>query len=693
MSNQLTTAEIVKRVTSGDYAVLDSLSDEERKIIEHILSELKTDGRSSTLQNLWEMDYERMPVSLEQFITDEYYLGSVGVDLYPLWKKELNHVHDPKNEICELVLRGSVGSGKTTAAVISLLYKIHQLICLANPQKHYRLMKGSPIVFGLFNIFKYLASDTSYKYFSTWTKMSPFFRDAMKDALIKEGNIPEWMQKLNKVYHLNSEALSRQLVRFPKNITIALGSQAIHALGQNLFGGLLDEADMGKHKSMSNDEMSQVADLYGQVRTRMESRFMQMGGINPGLLVLVSQVRFRDSFLEQHVKRVSDDPRTHVVSYSIWEMKPHIHPPDEEKFKVVIGDQHTQSRIVDPDDTKPIPETAEVIEVPESLRARFEFSVDDAIRDLAGRSTYGSGLLLPRRDRLFECYATSTQRSHPFSSEKVSISIENDDETNIVEYFIKSTCMSQHDKVTGAWKPRWYPGVDRAVHVDLAKNGDCAGLAMGCIGDVRRIERFDQDGKTYITQDYTIFIDLMLRISAVKGSEIDFSKIRQFIYFLHSIGYPVRWVSYDGWQSVDSQQAMKKAGYETKTLSVDKGVAPYYALRSTIMEGRLDIYEYQPFTDEMTRLQDKSSMKNAKPPIDHIPLGSKDVTDAVCGVSWRLIDEKGILRPSPTDKEIDSRVKTQLSGKSETHLDKIKNKKWVVGERQMKHHLADLFDD
>jgi hypothetical protein len=609
----------------GDNHAFDQLAPEERKVVEYILRELRREGKSKTLDALWELDYEQTPVSIDRFLDDDYYLGKIGVSLFPLWRKELRYVHDPKYEIGELIVRGAIGTGKTTIAVISLLYKIHHLICLKDPQRYYSLMEGSPIVFGLFNIFKYLAQDTSYKYFTNWIKLSGFFQDAMRKAYNQERTLPGWLQRLNRMYGIDNSDLAQSYMRFPKHITMALGSQAIHALGQNLFGGLCDEADMGRNKAITDQDKSQVAELYGQARSRMDSRFMQKGGVNPGILILVSQVRHRDSFLEKHVAKVRSDKRTHIVSYPIWEMKSHLHPPEEEKFTVVIGDQRIRSFIIEKDEqgnlTKEIPQNVQVIEVPESLRPRFEYHLDDAIRDLAGIATYGSDLFLPRRDRLFECYSRCSPRQHPFTSDAIELSIEVDDVAAIADYFVKEECMRQHDKATGAWKPRHYPHIDRAVHVDLALNGDCAGIAMGCIGDVKRVQRFDIDGRPYAAQDYNVFVDFALRISAVRGSEIDFSKIRAFVYYLHAIGFPIKWVSYDGWQSLDSQQQFKKAGYEVKTLSVDKKPIPYGYLRSTVYELRLDFYDYDPFTEEMTKLQDRSRIKGAKPPINHPPGG------------------------------------------------------------------------
>lgn len=660
-------------------AALEELPREERKVIEEVLREIQREGGSRTLDALWAEDFERKPVSIDQFLDDDYFMGQVGRSIYVKWRAELKIVHNPANEIGEWVLRGCIGAGKTTVAVLSLLYKIYFLTCLKNPQTYYGLATKSPIVFGLFNIFKYLAKDTSYQYLTSWTKLSPYFQDVMRKAYANERTVPGWLKRLNKMYGLNDQEMAASYMQFPNNITVALGSQAIHALGQNIFGGLLDEADMGKAKSMTDDERSQVADMYGQVRSRMDSRFMQAGGASPGILLLVSQVRGVDSFLERHVRKVMHDAHTRVTAFSLWEIKNHLFE-NQPTFKVVVGDQRIRSFIPTEEQLTKLDAGIKVIDVPEALRPRFEYDIDEAIRDLAGVPTYGTDLFLPRRDKLFECYEASAYRAHPFTAEEVELSVEPDDESSIIEVFTKSDCMHQYDKATGAWRPRWFAGVERAIHVDLAQSKDCAGIAMGCIGAIKSVTRFDADERPYRTTDYGMFIDFALRIRAAHGSEIDFSKIRAFVFYLQHIGYPIRYISYDGWQSVDSLQIMRKAGFDVKTLSVDKKAVQYHYLRSTIMETRLDMYDYTPFTDEVTRLQDRT-ISGEKPPINHPPKGSKDVSDAICGVVSRLLELKQALSPDTDDKDIAARGDLYRNKELEDHLEKFEDPTWLVGEK------------
>lgn len=614
--------------------VKSKFSKQELLAVQRILEEIEETGKSDTLEALWQSDFERKPVSIDEFLEDDYYLGKVGRDVYPKWRGDLRKVLDPYAPKIEWIIEGSIGSGKSYCAVLALLYKIYYLTCLIDPQKFFGLGSKTPIVFGFFNIFKYLAQATSYQYLTTWLRdMSPYFRSLRLD-----------------VGKPGKRESDKAVLNLPKGITIALGSNAIHALGQNLLAGMLDEADFGKEKSITSTEKSQIADLYHQVRTRMDSRFMQRGGSNPGLLCLVSSARETEQFMAKHIAAKRDDINTHVSSYALYEIKEDKYEGSD-RFRVVVGDKLHKSYIAEDEDENEIREGATVLEVPVEFLGAYRYDLDSSIRNISGVRTYGKKLFLPRRDVLLECMEACTPRKHPFTREEVSLSI--DDDTAIEDYLVRDELLELFDKSNKLYRPRFFPYADRFVHVDLAKNRDCAGIAMGCISKQVEIERYTPEGLKVRARDYQFFVDLMLRIRAGKGSEIDFAKIRRFIFFLMLTGnFKIKWVGYDSYQSTDSIQIFKKEKVQSKEFSVDKKPGPYRALRSVVMERRLDTYYYEPFYEEITLLEDHSGeVPKRKPEIDHPVNGSKDVSDAVTGfVSGALISKGAQI--SGTDAEI-----------------------------------------
>ena len=65
----------LKKMTATE---LKQFDEEEQKILLQILKELSTEGKSKTLENLWLDDYEEIPVDIDTFLDDPYYLGIAG---------------------------------------------------------------------------------------------------------------------------------------------------------------------------------------------------------------------------------------------------------------------------------------------------------------------------------------------------------------------------------------------------------------------------------------------------------------------------------------------------------------------------------------------------------------------------------------------------------------------------------------
>jgi len=163
------------------------------------------------------------------------------------------------------------------------------------------------------------------------------------------------------------------------------------------------------------------------------------------------------------------------------------------------------------------------------------------------------------------------------------------------------------------------------IHVDLALSKDSCGFAMG----------HWEDGK--------VIIDLLLRLTAKPGSEIQFSEVRERIYELSRRKFQIGKVSYDGWQSVDSRQILQRKGYSTSLLSVDRTIEPYDQLKSFLYQGLIE-FPYADYEDLEGRqprtpveylireLEELELIKGKK--VDHPPKGSKDISDAVAGVCY-----------------------------------------------------------
>jgi hypothetical protein len=179
------------------------------------------------------------------------------------------------------------------------------------------------------------------------------------------------------------------------------------------------------------------------------------------------------------------------------------------------------------------------------------------------------------------------------------------------------------------------PEMPRALHCDLAlnsKGGDALGISVGHIcGFKEKREFIPQKGDYIIIKEPIIYIDFMLRVISEK-TQIDLSKIRDFIISLSRTGMVFSHVTFDQALSGQILQDLMKEGFPASKISVDRDDTPYTTLMYTINENRLRMYRYEWFIREVTNLF--HDRKNRK--VDHPAGGSKDVADAVCGVVHNL---------------------------------------------------------
>jgi hypothetical protein len=192
---------------------------------------------------------------------------------------------------------------------------------------------------------------------------------------------------------------------------------------------------------------------------------------------------------------------------------------------------------------------------------------------------------------------------------------------NLIEESIDNELESPLDE-NGKFKHS-FKGDDRtwhAIHVDLSLKRDSTGLAM-----------------VHEEKAGLVIVDLMMRIKAPPGGEINFADIRDIILEIQQRGFYLIKVTYDGWQSRDSIQILRSKGIDCDVLSVDKDACAYDILKTKIYEKKFKCYSYEPFLQEIRRLEFVNGIK-----VDHPPRGgSKDVTDAVAGAVYNIIENTG----------------------------------------------------
>lgn len=638
----------------NDESYFNGLNTSEKEYVITILRELSEHGYSPSWNILQANDFEENIVDIETFVTDRNYLGlSLGKNIYPRWMDHMKYYCEPDNKILEVFFTGPIGAGKTSIAVASILYQIYKLLCLKNPQSYYNIISDDIIAFAFFNVVLALAADVTFNKVAAMVDLSPYFKEQLA---------PKGEKKL-------SEGMF-----FKKNLGILIGSKFSHGLGYNLFGGVIDEANF--FKVGQNTATSNIMETYTGILRRMESRFMQVGGIIPGQLYIVSSKKETSSFLEVHIENNKSNPRSYAIDEPIWKFKEHLNLYSGETFKVMIGDQYADSKIVTPifqnlksgdfviDKSAPeleYPEGYRIIEVPIEYGSSFSRQLNNSIRDIAGISTYGQLSLISNRANLRRCMKTKVLGKDwviPMKKDYFSLDFNNNNE-RVMDY-VKVGEFKDYLDIVG----RNFP---RSIHIDVGVSGDALGFAMSTISDMGLVENLNNQGEMQIDIEEKFRTEMMFRLMPKEGQQIPLMRIVNFIFELRRVfNLNIFKVTFDGYQSTVLMQQLQQLNFNTKLLSVDRTDIPYLTLRDVIDSERLEFYINEDAILELSELVHYKDLRK----VDHPMLfsnkepGRKDLADAICGSLFSFL-EMGLKEKSELKKYLPQAVDIYAGGEVE----------------------------
>ena len=533
-------------------------------------------------------DFTERPASIREFIGPHYLDIESGVRLAVVEVLVDIFGNEPNNfklsRYRQAIATGGIGWGKSTVASIALTYMVHWLLCLENPQKFFNLLPGSRIAAMMMSTSEKQARQVIFSDIKARVDNSPWFKS-------KYPYDPKFKNQ----------------IRFPKEIWIIPGDSSETTFeGYNILCGVIDEVD--SHRVTREKDYAEQG--FSTIFSRMTSRFGDRG-----FVFCVGQTKYEGSFASRHYEEFKVDPESYAVKLSLWEAI------GWDKFLLPDGSRNSffydirRKKIIPSDMARLIGgnEDEHLIEVPNAYRRDFDNNPEKALRDLAGipPATKSPFIVFDYKvDEARERWSQFCQETYDRDEEPV-------DANGIIESWFRA--------------PNSIP---RHAHIDIGVTNDALGFAMGHSPGM-----MDVGGE----QKPIIVIDMIVRMVAPAGGQIELANMRQLLYRLRDdLGFRFKKITLDSYQSTDMMQQLSRNRFKSELLSVDRTIVPYYDLREALYEGRLAlptvmsrVRPSDPPIDilrkELLELQDMGLK------IDHPPRGSKDIADAIAGVVTSLM--------------------------------------------------------
>jgi hypothetical protein len=524
--------------------------------------------------------YATPPASIDEFLESDEFMGSItknGTAIFPRWREEHRKIAKD-NQKYIVVFSGATSIGKTSNAVLALLYRMHLIMCLRDPFTVFPSLGGRKLVVAMFNLTKSLADSKGLALVQSHLLASPWFR--------ARGRVVGSVENPRLELPLFEIVVASPLMR------------GFNLTGRDLVLGMLDEVDSSDATKVQQEK---ILKAYDAGIIRLENRFVYKGN-TLGRFFLVASKQDKLSFLNAYVAKMKNSPRVYVVEGPVWEFKKELMNYSGKHFLVSVGDVYHKPEIIK---SKQQAEEADrcgfqIIKVPIEYKESFQLDCLGSLRDIAGISVSGerTSKLFPSESVVSDCFDLT--RRNPCRLETIEVGLK--DEVDLMKYLDISAIVS----------PRNYP---RCIHQDFSYSGDATGLAMSCISGWTNKAITKADGNIIYEKVPVVDTDFAMRIKAKPGDRIPLDSIRRFIMDLRNIyHFNIIMCTFDlRMATEDTKQLLEKAGFVCDYLSVDKHPEHYRNFASIVNQGRWRTAKNNYLFFELKNLED-DPIKNK---VDH----------------------------------------------------------------------------
>lgn len=526
-------------------------------------------------------EFEEKPVTIEEFVTSEEFLGLPPLSEYQytairamsqIYKQStLINLYGEEagnkrwSQTCnEVILQLGKGSGKDYMSTIAVAYMVYLLLCLKDPARYYGKPPGDAIDILNIAINAQQAQNVFFDNFKKRISNSPWF-------------VGKYTPKASSI-------------AFDKSITCHSGhSERESWEGYNVMCVILDEISGFATESTSGNEQAKTANaIYDMYRASVDSRFPDFGKV-----VLLSFPRYKNDYIQQKYDEAVASKNVHIRTHKFI-LDPMAENAEENTFSI----EWEEDEIVAYNYPKVYALKRPTWEINptrsiEDFKIQFYKNPIDALSRFACMPPEATDAFFRSREKIETCFRLPTNAV--------------DENGRFAEWF----------------KPE--EEREYFIHVDLAQKHDHCAVAMAHVDKWVKVGGFND----YDVINPFVVVDAIRWWTPTSDKAVEFKDVKNYILELRARGFKIKKVTFDRWNSFDIMNELKSLGMNAETLSVAK--KHYDDMAMIIAEERLVGPAVKLLIDELLQL------RIIRDKVDHPRKGSKDLADAVVGSVYNAI--------------------------------------------------------
>lgn len=173
--------------------------------------------------------YKRTCPSIEEFMTNKFFMGYSNATLYDFWKIQLNQIFKSGSPIRKAIFSGAIGTGKSTVARKAFIYVLYRILCLRYPRATFNIDEDATIANVVIATTLKQVYEVNLLPFVKLMETMPCFQRVLSQRSFENFDLND--QKCPIPFTLEK---SSGTVYFPDNIILTSGSQATHFTGMNV---------------------------------------------------------------------------------------------------------------------------------------------------------------------------------------------------------------------------------------------------------------------------------------------------------------------------------------------------------------------------------------------------------------------------------------------------------------------------